>query len=775
HRPSPILISAPGEARECREILRESLAFARSAHHPLRDGAVLARSDQPYGPLLQDLCRARGWPQHLAMGRPALELVEQRLILLLLELAEEDFRRSKVIEFALLLPPTSAAAAEWDALSSEAGVVSGAGAWRDRLRACLHRFQMDQTVHDETKAATATRRLAVARALSAFIETLLTVVGRIPPQGRWSELTTSTAAAARALLPPSENLEACVSQLRELDALEEFQETIRREDFAAYVRRAFESAAAPEGAFQEAGPFVGDIMSARGVSWPMVIVPGLVEKTWPRQLREDPILLDDERRVLNDLCPAEDALPRLGEKLARGRDEERMLFRLACDAAIERLVITFPRLEPAAGKPRVPSVLLLETLGAANFTELEKRARIVPLVPMVPSEGELLDAHEYDHRLLATPHCRELAGGTPLLDAMLPTLAPGLMLEQTRWGGGGRFSRYDGCLQRQESLDLLRDLFDPAKRRWSISRLENYARSPFSFFLSEVLGVEELEEPDDLETISALDFGELYHRLLSNVIERFQMGNLLPIDPSRAVENEFVLSDEAEKVFAEFAARGKTGYPLMWRVKQAKTSADLLRWLRHEYGHAAKGFIPVAVEWAFGLSADPPPARIEADGGMTLLVAGQIDRVDMGPQDEVFVLDYKTGRPNTTRNASFCRARALQIPVYMLATEQLTGKSCGAGAYYFATRRGGFQKRGWVREELAAAEPRLREILGCLVRSILAGKFFITPDGTDAAGTAFTKAAVEALWEMRQDDETIADYRNATAADEPPAKDAKGE
>ena len=768
------VVSAPGEARECREILREALAFAGASRRPLHEVAVLARSDEPYGPLLRDLCRARGWPLHLAMGRPPLESVEQRVILLLLELGREDFRRSKVIELAMLAPQTGAAAAGWDQLSAEAGVVCGAGAWRERLRACIHRFQMDQTVHDEARAAAAVRGLAEARELSGFIETLLTVVGRIPPLGRWSELTTTTTAAARVLLPASDALEACVSQLRELDALERFQPTVRREDFAAYVRKAFEAAVAPEGAFQEGGPFVGDIMSARGVSWPMVIVPGLVEKNWPRQLREDPILLDEERSDLNGLFPSEDGLPRLEEKLARGRDEERLLFRLACDAARDRLIITFPRLEPAAGRPRVPSVFLLETLEVANFTRLDRdpRVRVVPLVPMVPPEGELLDTGEYDYRLLEKVRRGNMAGVTPLLDAMSPTLAPGLALEQTRWGSGHKFSGFDGCLQQRESLGLLRKLFDPAQYRWGISRLENYARSPFSFFLSQVLGIQELEEPDDAETISASDFGELYHRLLCNIVERFHMGNLVPLDPTRAVENELVMSDEAEKVFAEFASRGVTGYPLVWRVKQEKTRADLLRWLRFEYANASRGFSPVATEWAFGRAADPPPAQLALDKGMTLLIAGQIDRVDMGPEGEAFILDYKTGKPDRTRNASFCRGRALQIPAYMLATEQLNNKTCGAGAYYFATRRGDFKKRGWTRDELAAAEPRLRQILGCLVRSILAGKFFITPDGADAAGTAFTQAAVEALWESRQSDESIADYRNATAAEESSAKEA---
>ena len=39
-------------------------------------------------------------------------------------------------------------------------------------------------------------------------------------------------------------------------------------------------------------------MAARGLSWPLVIVLGLVEKNFPRSVREDPLLLDAERRQL---------------------------------------------------------------------------------------------------------------------------------------------------------------------------------------------------------------------------------------------------------------------------------------------------------------------------------------------------------------------------------------------------------------------------------------------------------------------------------------------
>lgn len=761
------VVSAPGETRECREILREALAFADDTKRPLHEVAVLARGDEPYGPLLRDLAAARGWPLHLAMGRAPLEAVEPRLLLLLLDIAANDFARAKVMEFATLSPATTSRAAEWDRISAELGIVAGANVWRDRVASRIKQLQMEQSNPDESKASVAARDLSAMRELGAFIDTLTRAARQLVPDGKWSDFTTATMAAAKQLLAESPEREAAFDQLRSLDALDDFRALVSRDDYAKFARKVFEAARQPEGGFQEGGPFVGGIMAARGVSWPMVIVPGLVEKGWPRQLREDPILLDDERCKLNKHLPSEGGLARLEEKVARGREEEKMLFRLACDAASERLVITFPRIEPATGRPRVPSAFLLETLGIRNFSALDddnQPVRKVSLTPFVPADVEELDAGEYDYRLLDKLR-REGAGGVkPLLDAMSPTLVPGLLLERTRWSGG-RWTGYDGCLERPETLEAVRRLFDPSKHRWSMSRLEAYARSPFSFFLREVLGVEEIEDPEDAQTISALDFGSLFHELLSNIVQRFQMGNLLPLDPARAVENEVVLEDEAAQVFAAFQGRGVIGYPLVWRVRQEKTHADLLRWLWHEYNHAAGGFAPVATEWAFGRAADPPPAQIALDAKTTLLVAGQIDRVDRGPDDQIIVFDYKTGRPDKYRNASFCRARALQIPVYILAAEQLGGKPCDGGAYFFATRRGKFEKRGWYQDELKLAEPRLKEILGGLVRSIRDGKFFITPDGAEAAGTALTHAAVETLWEIKSGDESIADYLDATAPD----------
>jgi len=51
-----------------------------------------------------------------------------------------------------------------------------------------------------------------------------------------------------------------------------------------------------------------------------------------------------------------------------------LLFDLACATAREELVLSYPRVEPATARPRVPSFLLLEHTGARDFKALDKLA-----------------------------------------------------------------------------------------------------------------------------------------------------------------------------------------------------------------------------------------------------------------------------------------------------------------------------------------------------------------------------------------------------------------
>ncbi len=113
--------------------------------------------------------------------------------------------------------------------------------------------------------------------------------------------------------------------------------------------------------------FVGSIDEARGRSFDVVFLPGLAEGLFPRRALEDPLLLDEQRAGLG--------LDQQDQRVAR----ERMLMRSAAAAANSTFVVSYPRMDVAQARARVPSFYALEVLRAAegrlpSLREFEKRA-----------------------------------------------------------------------------------------------------------------------------------------------------------------------------------------------------------------------------------------------------------------------------------------------------------------------------------------------------------------------------------------------------------------
>ena len=101
--------------------------------------------------------------------------------------------------------------------------------------------------------------------------------------------------------------------------------------------------------------FVGGPQQARGRTFRVVFVPGLAERMFPQRPHEDPILLDNEMRA-----PLDAGLVVQADRIRT----ERLLLRLAVGAATERLWLSFPRLEIAEFRPRVPSFYALDVMRA---------------------------------------------------------------------------------------------------------------------------------------------------------------------------------------------------------------------------------------------------------------------------------------------------------------------------------------------------------------------------------------------------------------------------
>ncbi len=129
------------------------------------------------------------------------------------------------------------------------------------------------------------------------------------------------------------------------------------------------------------------------------------------------------------------------------------------------------------------------------------------------------------------------------------------------------------------------------------------------------------------------------------------------------------LEQIAEEEFRHYEASGKTGKRVNWDVARDQILRDLRLFVAIEVRRAAAGpYVPQAVELCFG-RRDAPPLVIEA-AGRQVKFSGQIDRVDRGPEGQVVVVDYKTGKADRYQDIAkdpLGRGGHLQLPLYAKA------------------------------------------------------------------------------------------------------------
>src|SRR4029434_593963 len=103
--------------------------------------------------------------------------------------------------------------------------------------------------------------------------------------------------------------------------------------------------------------FIGSTEAARGMSFDVVFVPGLAGKLFPRKLIDDPILLDEQRSLIE------------GANLItrpNRAEAERLALRLAVGTSSRRVYLSYPRIDVQQARPRVPSFYGPEVVTAAE-------------------------------------------------------------------------------------------------------------------------------------------------------------------------------------------------------------------------------------------------------------------------------------------------------------------------------------------------------------------------------------------------------------------------
>jgi ATP-dependent helicase/nuclease subunit B len=708
------VVSASGARDETWAAAKEVLRLSAEGI-PYHEIAVVARSLEPYRLALAQAFAAEELPLDLSCGEPILRHPFAKSALDLLTLRERDFP-ARTVEDLSGSPYFAAAkprrAVSWRRIIDGLGIRAGWLQWRGKLETRvgapleLNPRRVREGLPGELIPA------EDVKALWDFVSGLRESLGQAPVL--WSQRSAQARAilAAHLRLPPDASdaerdaRDAVEGALDELAAFDRLGAPCSWEDFLDAFERKL-SRATREAGDGRLGVRALDAMDARGQRFRAVVLIGLKEKLFPRQVLEDPLLRDSARAALRH-----PAGYWIGRKAA-GHEEERLLFYLTVSSAKERLVLIYPRSDEE-GKASVPSTYLRELCRAAGLPAPgEGDARRVARQPAERLKGapvELLTPRE--SALLAV-----LEGGAPD-PALSETALADALTRVEALNDRGAPGAHDG-----HTRPLAAELAAWKKSGFSPTALDLYASCPFRFFAARVLGLGEREEGSERGELTAQARGLVYHA----VLERFYAG-LGEAEWSGAKDWGPVFDAAAAAVFAQNDWRALGVYPLLWEAARLDMSARLRGFIEWDMARLRAAKIRPRLYEA-RLSGAPPEG---APGGVPW--KGVADRVDADEGAKTFrVADYKTKANSRSKNlAKQAAAGELhQLPFYAeLAAEALgAGWTFGGAELLFLEVKDGEERSATLSaEDWGLARGQFLAILSERVEAIASGKFPMRPE-----------------------------------------------
>jgi RecB family exonuclease len=751
-RPEEVaVLSAPGEAQEAAEMVRviqseaeRGVAFDRVA--------VLLRSPEVYTPLLEDAFDRAGIPAYFESGTKRPDPAG-RAFLALLDCAAEELSAARFAEYLSLsqiprldalgapivapeaeeddllwVPPQHSLAPEparepvqldlfagpppkveaperepvlsgtlrapwrWEKLLVDAAVIGGRDRWERRLSGLGRELDVQLLELDDQEGVEA-ERIRRERSdllhLRNFALPLMELLDARPREESWGVWLDWLEPLAVSSLASPEGVLALLKELRPMSSVGPVSILEVREVLSE--RLTLLPQRPPSDRYGRV--WVAPIEAARGLSFEVVLVPGLAERMFPRKIVEDPLLLDSHR-------------VRLGANLPLQRDriaKERLLLRLAIGAASRRIVFSYPSVDLAKGRAKVPSFYLLEVARASQgeLPDFETLARDAASSsgarlgwPAPRDRQQAIDAAEFDLAFLSD--VRGVRGSGRYLIESNPALARSLRAHFQR-AKPDRFTTADGFLEASAAARAVLANHRLEARAYSVTALEKYAACPYRFYLNAILRLRPRETVEAVTHLDPLTKGSILHRAQFEVSKRLGEAGLLPIGThniGEVLQLFEVVFDEIEETFEEDLA---PAIERIWKDELQRIRFDLRGWLRREALHQ-DGFVPYRREFTFGMRPTGP-----ADPASTLEVAvlenglrlrGAIDLVEKRASDgKVRITDHKSGKAWMPQGAVVNGGENLQPILYTLAYEALTGEEVESARLYYVTQRAGYAER----------------------------------------------------------------------------------
>ena len=740
--------SAPGEGRECVEIARRIL---KEAERGVRfdEIAIVIRSAEQYVGLLEHALGRAGVPAYFDRGtrRPD---PAGHAFLAILNCAVENFSAKRFAEylslgqvpgldpagtsgpnqpnwvasndeiFGILSEPVLAsdepnadeseradaimdadravlagtlrAPWKWESLLVESAVIGGSDRWARRLKGLSAEYELKirelaSNEPDSPRLARLERERQNLAHLQNFSLPLIQELSAWPSQATWGDWLQRLEQLAPRVLRHSEFVLRVLADLRPMAAVAPVALAEVRDVLADRL-----------GSLEVASPvyrygrvFVCSPEQVRGRAFRVVFVPGLAERLFPQKLHEDPLLLDDLRRAIGrDLTVQEDRA-----------DYERLLLRLSLGAATERLYASFPRVETAEARARVPSFYALELMRAVTGRipdhqqiELEasesSNASLAWPAPVNPEHA--IDDFEHDLSVLrslmrsahdAKGHAHYMLG---LNEYLRRSASERWARARTPW------SHYDGLVRATDSTRPFLQSQRLGARPYSVSALQNYAYCPYRFLLSATYHLSPLEAPEPLDRMDPLTKGRLFHEVLAEFFRALQQRGIA-ISPHATPAVLDVVDETLTRVAENYAELLAPAVQRVWQDEIAAIRTDLHIWARELTQSTT--WEPWLFEFGFGLSDAPgrdPKSRrepVKIDG--RFILRGAIDLIERRPGTNILrVTDHKTSKNRSARGSVIGHGQQLQPVLYSLAVEAATGCTVESARFSYCTTAGGF-------------------------------------------------------------------------------------
>jgi RecB family exonuclease len=750
------LFSAPGEGRECVEIARRIMEEAR-AGLPFDEVAVLVRSPERYVGLLEHAFKRAGIPGWFDRGttRPhpagraflailacACEKLSARRFAEYLSLAQVPQLSGPRREFDFIVPdddvlsvvsdaarrvqddgredppdseskapagssdPDSSAAAvlagslrapwKWETLIVESAVIGGDPArWHRRLAGLAREYRLkirEELGEDpeSPRAAFFERELTNLGHLRSFALPIVDRLASWPASATWGEWLDRFVELVPMVLRQPERVLRVIAELRPMSeigpvSLEEARDVIADRLLSIEIDP-------PRHRYGRV--FVGSPQQARGRTFRVVFVAGLAERMFPQKPHEDPMLLDEEMRVPLDAG--------LAIQESRGR-LERLLLRLAIGAPRERLWLSYPRIEIAESRPRVPSFYALDVMRAITgkiprHEELQESAVAEGAAMLAwPSPADpkrAIDDLEHDlavlRTLLLAENPKAVRGQAHYLLRLNEALKRSV---SARWSRArGSWTQFDGITRVTGMTRPLLASQRMSARPYSLSALQKFATCPYQFLLSAIHRLEPAQEPEPLQKLDPLTRGALFHKVQAEFFRALHREGGLPVTedslPDALGRLDRIVAETASEYYEQLAP----AIDRVWRDEIADIARDLRVWARRL--PSAQDWIPEYFEFSFGLSdegRDPRsvPDPVLIDG--RFLLRGSVDLIERRRDGRALrVTDHKTGKNRTTWKTVIGGGAILQPVLYSVAVTQSLEMPVTSGRLFYCTAAGGF-------------------------------------------------------------------------------------